>query len=132
MVHGVEQRNPAFLSFLKFYLFLVVLGLHCCAWAFSSCGERGPVFVAIHGLLIAMASLVVEHRLSAHGLQYLQRTDSIAVARLLSSLGSVVVVCGLSCSEACGIFPDQGSNLCPNIGRWASIHCTTREVPSIS
>ena len=28
-------------------------------------------------------------------------------------LGSVVVVHGLSCSGACGIFPDQGSNPCP-------------------
>ena len=27
--------------------------------------------------------------------------------------GSVVVVHGLSCSAACGIFPDQGLNLCP-------------------
>ena len=27
--------------------------------------------------------------------------------------GSVVVVHGLSCSAACGIFPDQGSNPCP-------------------
>ena len=27
--------------------------------------------------------------------------------------GSVVVAHGPSCSAACGIFPDQGSNLCP-------------------
>ena len=27
--------------------------------------------------------------------------------------GSVVVAHGLSCSVACGIFPDQGSNPCP-------------------
>ena len=27
--------------------------------------------------------------------------------------GSVVVAYGSSCSAACGIFPDQGSNLCP-------------------
>ena len=27
--------------------------------------------------------------------------------------GSVIVVHGPSCSTACGIFPDQGSNLCP-------------------
>ena len=27
--------------------------------------------------------------------------------------GSVVVAHGLSCSTACGIFPDQGSNPCP-------------------
>ena len=27
--------------------------------------------------------------------------------------GSVIVAHGLSCSAACGIFPDQGSKLCP-------------------
>ena len=27
--------------------------------------------------------------------------------------GSVIVAHGLSCSAACGIFPDQGSNPCP-------------------
>ena len=27
------------------------------------CGERGLLFVAVHGLLVAIASLVVEHRL---------------------------------------------------------------------
>ena len=45
------------------YLFLAALGLLCCAWAFSSCGERGLLFVAVHGLLTAVASLVVEHGL---------------------------------------------------------------------
>ena len=45
------------------YLFLAVLGLRCCARAFSSCGERGLLFVAVHGLLIEVASLVVEHGL---------------------------------------------------------------------
>ena len=44
-------------------LFLAALGLCCCEQAFSSCGERGLLFVAVHGLLIAVASLVVEHRL---------------------------------------------------------------------
>ena len=63
MVHSVEKRKPAFLSFFKFYLFLVMLGLHCCARASSSCSERGLPFVAMHGLLIAMDSLVVKHRL---------------------------------------------------------------------
>ena len=42
---------------------MVVLGLRCCAWAFSSCGERGLLFAAVHGLLIVVASLVVEHGL---------------------------------------------------------------------
>ena len=42
---------------------MAVLGLCCCPRAFSSCGEQGVVFVAVRGLLIAVASLVVEHGL---------------------------------------------------------------------
>ena len=45
------------------YLFLAALGLCCCMRAFSSCGERGLLFVVVHGLLIAVASFVVEHGL---------------------------------------------------------------------
>ena len=56
-----------FLFFNKFiyfiYLFLAALGLRRCAWAFSSCSERGLLFVAVHGLLIAVASLAAEHGL---------------------------------------------------------------------
>ena len=51
------------------YLFSAALGLRCCARAFSSCGERGLLFVAVRGLLTAMASLVAEHGLQVHGLQ---------------------------------------------------------------
>ena len=32
-------------------------------WTFSSCGERGLLFVVVSRLLIAVASLVVEHGL---------------------------------------------------------------------
>ena len=42
---------------------MAVLGLCCCSRAFSSCGERGLIFVVVHQLLIAVASLVVEHGL---------------------------------------------------------------------
>ena len=31
-----------------------------CTRAFSSCGERGLLFVVVHGLLTAVASLVAE------------------------------------------------------------------------
>ena len=41
--------------------FLAALGLRCCAQAFSSCSERGPLFIAVRELLIAVASLVDEH-----------------------------------------------------------------------
>ena len=50
-------------------LCLSALGLRCCVQAFSSCGERGLLFVAVRGLLIAVASLVVGHGLEARGLQ---------------------------------------------------------------
>ena len=52
-----------FLIYLFIYLFLVALGLRCCARAFSSYGEWGLLFVVVRGLLIAVASLVAEHRL---------------------------------------------------------------------
>ena len=42
--------------------------------------------------------------------------------------GSVIVAHGPSCSTACGIFPDQGSNV-PCIGRQILNHCATREAP---
>ena len=40
-----------FLIDLFIYLFLAALGLCCCVRAFSSCGERGLLFVAVRGLL---------------------------------------------------------------------------------
>ena len=42
---------------------MAVLGLHFCARAFSSCGKRGPLFIAVRGALSIVASLVAEHRL---------------------------------------------------------------------
>ena len=95
------------------YLFLAVLGLCCCARAFSSCSEWGLLFIAVLGLLIVVASLLVEHGLQACRLQQLWHKGSVLVAHGLQSAGSVVVAHGLSCSAACGIFPGQGSNLCP-------------------
>ena len=65
---GLELVPPAsaggFFFFkinLFIYLFLAVLGLRCCVRAFSSCSERGLLFVAVCRLLIAVASLVAEH-----------------------------------------------------------------------
>ena len=52
-----------FFNLILFILFLDALGLHCCMRAFSSCGERGLLFVAMHSLLIVVASLVAEHGL---------------------------------------------------------------------
>ena len=43
--------------YLLVYVFAVVLGLHCCAWAFSSCSERG-LLCCDAGASIVVASLV--------------------------------------------------------------------------
>ena len=60
-----------FFFFFKFYLFILfmaVLGLRFCARALSSCGKRGPLFMAVRGPLTVAASLVAEHRLQTRRL----------------------------------------------------------------
>ena len=66
-----------------------------------------------------MVASVAEHRLS--GVR-----AAVAVALGSRAQASVVVAPGLSCSVACGTFPDQGS------ARQILTHCTTREVQRIT
>ena len=47
---------------------MAALGLRFCARAFSSCGKRGPLLIAVHGPLTIAASPVVEHRLQTRKL----------------------------------------------------------------
>ena len=68
-----------------------MLGL-CCCMGFSLVESRGYSLAAVHRLLTAVASLVAAPR--------------------LWSTGSAVVGHECNCSATCGIFPDQGSNLC--------------------
>ena len=107
---------------------LAVLGLHCCVRAFSGLGEQGP----LSGCGVGASHCSGFSRCSARALGM---WASVVAARGLSSWGtgadqvwfagprahrllylwctsSVVVVHGLSCSEARGIFPDQGLNPC--------------------
>ena len=72
---------------------MALLGLRFCARAFSSCGEQGPLFIAVRRPLTVVASFVASTG-SRH-------------------TGSVIVAHGPSSSAACGIFPDQDSNPCP-------------------
>ena len=48
---------------LFIYLFMAAMGLRCCTQAFSSCGQRELLFVAVRGLLTVVASLVAERGL---------------------------------------------------------------------
>ena len=69
--------------------------------------------VAVRGLLLAAASLLVARGLDGAGLPWLWHMGSVAVAHGLWSVqAAVVVVCGLSCAAACALFPHQASNLC--------------------
>ena len=77
-----------FLHFLVCYVFVATHGLSLVAVS------GGYSLVAVHGLLIVVASLVVEL-----GLQ--------------SGQASRVSVHGLSCSAACGISLEQVENPCP-------------------
>ena len=47
---------------------MAVLGLRFCARAFSSCGKRGPLFIAVRGPLAIAASPAAEHRLQTRRL----------------------------------------------------------------
>ena len=65
-----EQNEEYFLKkfILSIYLFIYLFVWLCWAFVaarglFSGCGEWGLLFVAVRGLLIAVASFVVEHRL---------------------------------------------------------------------
>ena len=76
---------------------LLLLGL------FSSCGEQG---------LLSSCGAHSSHCncFSCYRAQALKRVGSVVVAPELHSTGSIAVAHGLGCSEAGGIFPDQGSN----------------------
>ena len=109
-----------FLSYL-FYLVLSALGLRCCTWAFPSCGEWGPLLVAVHGSLIAGASPVEKHGLQAHGpsscgtrAQQLWHTGSRAQA-----------------PQQVGSSWTRARTPIPCIGRGILNHCTTREAPQV-
>ena len=82
-VQGSFFKKNKFIYFIYFWLHWVFVAARGPS---LSCGELRP--------LIAVASPTTEHG-------------------LLGAWASVVMAHGLSCSAACGIPPDQGSNPCP-------------------
>ena len=92
---------------------------------FSSCCEQRLLFVVVRGLLITMASLFVEYRLQGTG-------SSSNCASGLWSTASIVVTHGLSCSVACGIFSDQGSNPCLPYWQADSLHWAPKQALILS
>ena len=91
---------------------MAAAGLHLLSVrAFSSCGEQGLLFLAVHELLVAMESPVAERWLSVLRPQRLQHAGPVAVARVLSGMwASPVVVHRLSsCSSQA---PEHGRSRC--------------------
>ena len=98
------MSNFYFLVFLFFSFFFFLIFIYL--FIFWLCW----VFVSVRGLSLVAAS----------GGHSSSRCAGLSLWRplLLRSVGSrgagsVVVAHGPSCSAACGIFPDQGSNPCP-------------------
>ena len=63
-----KKKDCNLFFFFKLFIYLFILAalglrLSCCMRVFSSCSERGLLFVAVCGLLIEVASLVAEHGL---------------------------------------------------------------------
>ena len=112
-----------------------MLGLRFCARAFSSCGKRGPLLIAVRGPLTFAASLVAEHRLQTRrlsncgsraqllrGMWALPRPGlepvSPALAGRFSTTAPPGKPCWFFCNFLCIYFPrvmlpiDFGNNLC--------------------
>ena len=108
------------LIFISFYLFLGVLGLHCCSWAFSSCGEWG---------LLCSCGAWLSHcdGFSSCRAQALGCVGFSSCVPGLWSTGAIVVARGLSCSAACGIFLGRDGIHVSCIGRWILYHWATRD-----
>ena len=77
--------------------------------AFSPSLVAASRAISSRGLLVVVASLVVEHR--------------------LYSAGSVIVLHRLKCPAACGILLTRDGTCVPCIGRQIPNHWITREVP---
>ena len=80
-----------FFKIYLIYLFLAVLGLHCCVWAFSSCGGGATLGYGCTGFLLQW--------LLCCRAQALGVWASVVAARGLSSRGSWVLEHRLS---SCG------------------------------
>ena len=85
-----------------------MLGLCFCARAFSSCGERGPLFIAVRGPLTIAASR--------------------CGARALDTQAQELWHTGLVAPRHVGSSQTRAQTHVPCIGRRILNHCTTREV----
>ena len=113
---GLQEQELGIVFFF-FWLFWV---FHCCSWDFSS-GKWGLISSCSTWAFLCRG-------FSWFGTQALGCMGSVVSVRRLQSTGSEVVAHRLSCSTVCGIFPDQGLNLCLLNCKQILSHWATKEV----
>ena len=99
MLHPETNVFSLFLKKRILFIYLATLCLRCCVGSCVVAKSGGYSLVLVHGP-VSLRSTDSRHE------------GSFIVFPELYSTGSVVVTQGLSRSEECGIFLDQGSNLC--------------------
>ena len=116
-IHSCPQvcERSWFLSFFLKIIYLFYLRLF---WVFvAACGlplvAASGGYSSLQWTSFSLKWLLSLKGLRVHGLQWMHCTDSVVAAYRFSRAASVVVAHRLSCSSACGIFPDQGSNQYP-------------------
>ena len=92
---GALHLLPEGSAFFFFLIYFCMCWVMVAAQGFSLVARSGGDSLVVLGLLNAVASLVVEHGLKG------------AQAQQLQPMGSGLVVRGLNCPTACGIFRDQ-------------------------
>ena len=88
---------------------MAALGLHCCAWAFSSCGEQG--------LCSGCGAWASHHCGGSH-------CTAQAPEHRLSSCGTRALVAPWQVESS----QTRDRTCAPVIGRWILMYCTTRDV----
>ena len=97
------------------------MGLRCCTRAFSSCGKRGLLFVAVRGFSLQWLLLLRSRGSRRAGFS---TCGSRALQCRLSSCGARALVA----PRHVGSSRTRDRTRVPCIGRWILNHCTTREV----
>ena len=114
-VASLSHHTVTMMSFLKsnfIYLFL--------CWVFIAVGRlflvvaSGAATLQLQCVGFSLQWLLLLGSMGSReqGRQQLRHVGSVAAVPRLQSTGSIVMAHRLSCSEACGIFSDQGWNPC--------------------
>ena len=127
--NSMYERSDFFVSlsvlffFFNFvYVFLAVLGLCCCMWAFSNCSKQGPLSGC--GVRASHCSGFSWCRAQAPECEGFSSCSSQALERRLSSRGTQAELL-----HGMGSHPGPGIELV-SPGRQIINHCTNREVSS--